>query len=402
VVPGTPNPQEPSLATPPPSQSAADPAASPAWRTTPSGRLRARGLGLALSGTPGSLNAITDVAGVEVGFATLVRGNGALVVGTGPVRTGVTAILPRGREGIATPVLAGAAMLNGNGEMTGSWWIEETGRCELAITITNTHSLGTARDATLKWAAKSGRMAPGQDWGLPVAAETFDGFLNDINGFHVTDEHVFAAIEGARGGPIEIGSVGGGTGMICYGFKGGSGTASRRVHTAGTAFTVGVFAQANFGRTEELTILGVPVGARLAADAAAGATATGGAGSVIVVVATDAPLLPHQLKRLARRVPLGLARTGTIGHHSSGDVFLAFSTANAAATVPTAAPVALEMLPEECLDPLFAAVVEAVEEAVIDVLFANADMTGIDGRTVRALPHAPVLALLAAAGRLAG
>jgi L-aminopeptidase/D-esterase-like protein len=380
-----------------------DTAAVPAaWRTTPAGRRRARGLGLAFPGTPGPCNAITDVAGVEVGYATIVSGDGPLVVGRGPVRTGVTAILPRGRDGIATPVLAGTAMLNGNGEMTGSWWIEETGRCELAVTITNTHSLGTARDATLKWAAKSGRMAPGQDWGLPVAAETFDGFLNDINGFHVSDGHVFAALEGAHGGPIEVGSVGGGTGMVCYGFKGGSGTASRRVAAAGGSFTVGVFAQANFGRTEELTILGVPVGARLAADAAAGATATGGAGSVIVVVATDAPLLPHQLKRLARRVPLGLARTGTIGHHSSGDVFLAFSTANAAATVPAGAPIALQMLPEECLDPLFGAVVEAVEEAVVDVLFANADMTGIDGRTVRALPHAPVLTLLAAAGRLAG
>lgn len=371
-----------------------------AWRATPSGRLRARGLGLALPGTPGPLNAITDVPGVEVGSATLVRGDGPLIVGSGPVRTGVTAILPRGREGIATPVLAGTAMLNGNGEMTGSWWIEETGRCELAITITNTHSLGTARDATLKWAARSGRMAPGQDWGLPVAAETFDGALNDINGFHVGDADVFAALDGARSGAVEVGSVGGGTGMVCYGFKGGSGTASRRVAAAGGTWTVGVFAQANFGRTAELTILGVPVGARLGADA--GATATGGAGSVIVVVATDAPLLPHQLKRLARRVPLGLARTGTIGHHSSGDVFLAFSTANAAVTVPATAPIALEMLPEECLDPLFVAVVEAVEEAVIDVLFANADMTGINGHTARALPQAPVLALLKAAGRIVG
>jgi D-aminopeptidase len=387
----------------PTADSHADTAPVPdAWRTTPAGRRRARGFGLAFPGTPGPFNAVTDVPGVEVGYTTLVRGEGPLVTGAGPVRTGVTAILPRGRAGIATPVLAGATMLNGNGEMTGSWWIEETGRCELAVTITNTHSLGTARDATLKWAARSGLMAPGQDWGLPVAAETFDGFLNDINGFHVADEHVFAALEGARGGPIELGSVGGGTGMICYGFKGGSGTASRRVHTAGTAFTVGAFAQANFGRTEELAILGVPVGAHLAGEAAAGATATGGAGSVIVVVATDAPLLPHQLKRLARRVPLGLARTGTIGHHSSGDVFLAFSTANAAATEPAQGPIPLAMLPEEGLDPLFGAVVESVEEAVIDVLFATADMTGIDGRTVRALPHAPVLALLAAAGRLAG
>lgn len=371
-----------------------------AWRATPAGRVRARGHGLALPGAPGPFNAITDVAGVEVGFATLIAGDGRLAVGRGPVRTGVTAILPRGRAGIATPVLAGTAMLNGNGELTGSWWIEETGRCELAVTITNTHSLGTARDATLKWAARSGRLSPGQDWGLPVAAETFDGVLNDINGFHVRDEDVFAALEAAASGPVETGSVGGGTGMICYGFKGGSGTASRRVAAAGGTYTVAAFVQANFGRTEELTLLGVPVGPRLVADAAAGATATGGAGSVIVVVATDAPLLPHQLKRLARRVPLGLARTGTIGHHSSGDVFLAFSTANPDATTVTDRPIALSMLPEESLDPLFSAVVECVEEAVIDVLFANADMTGIDGRTVRALPREPVLAMLAAAGRL--
>jgi L-aminopeptidase/D-esterase-like protein len=390
-------------------QAATDAGAAPpgagmpvAWRTAPNGRRRARGLGLALPGVPGPFNAITDVAGVEVGVTTLIRGDGPCTPGRGPVRTGVTAILPRGRAGIATPVLAGTAMLNGNGELTGSWWIEETGRCELAVTITNTHSLGTARDATLKWAARSGRMSPGQDWGLPVAAETYDGFLNDINGFHIHDEHVFAALDGAESGPAPTGSVGGGTGMICYGFKGGTGGASRRVTAAGATHTVAVLVQANFGRTEELTILGVPVGIRLPADARAGATATGGAGSVIVVVATDAPLLPHQLKRLARRVPLGLARTGTIGHHSSGDVFLAFTTANAAATVPADGPIALAMLPEESLDPLFCAVVECVEEAVLDVLFANTDMTGIDDRTVRALPHAPVLAMLDAAGRLAG
>lgn len=373
-----------------------------AWQRAPNGRGRARGVGLVLPGVPGPFNAITDVAGVEVGLTTLIRGDGACVPGRGPVRTGVTAILPRGRAGIATPVLAGTAMLNGNGELTGSWWIEETGRCELAITITNTHSLGTARDATLKWASRSGRLSPGQDWGLPVAAETYDGFLNDINGFHIHDEHVFATLEAAEGGAVPTGSVGGGTGMICYGFKGGTGSASRRVEAAGATHTVAALVQANFGRTEELTILGVPVGARLAADSAAGATATGGAGSVIVVVATDAPLLPHQLKRLARRVPLGLARTGTIGHHSSGDVFLAFTTANAAATVPAAQPITLSMLPEESLDPLFGAVVACVEEAVLDVLFANTDMSGLDGRTVRALPHDPVLEFLAAAGRLAG
>jgi len=373
-----------------------------AWARTPAGLVRARGRGVALAGTPGPTNAITDVAGVEVGYATLVRGEGPLVVGAGPVRTGVTAILPRGRAGAGTPVLAGAAMLNGNGEMTGSWWLEETGRCEVAITITNTHAVGTARDATIRWAVERGVFGTGQDWGLPVAAETYDGWLNDINGFHVVTADVLAALDGARGGPIEEGSVGGGTGMICYGFKGGSGTASRRIEAAGGSWILGAFVQANFGRTSDLVVAGVPVGAELAGDRRGdGAVDTGGAGSVIVVVATDAPLLPHQLKRLARRVPVGLARTGTYGQHSSGDIFLAFSTANAAAAGPAAGPITLSMLPEESLDPLFQAVAEAVEEAVLNALFANAAMTGIDGRLVPALPVEAVVARLAAVGRLA-
>jgi D-aminopeptidase len=372
-----------------------------AWWQTPAGRTRARGWGLALPGTPGPLNAITDIAGIEVGYATLVEGDGPLVVGAGPVRTGVTAILPRGRADAGRAVLAGAAALNGNGEMTGAWWIEEVGRAELAITLTNTHSVGLARDATLKWAVRTGVTASGQDWGLPVAAETYDGYLNDINGFHVRDEHVFAALDGARGGPVEEGSVGGGTGMICYGFKGGSGTASRRVAAAGEGFIVGVFVQANFGRTADLVVAGVPVGGDLARTAAAAPADTGGSGSVIAVVATDAPLLPHQLKRLARRVPVGLARTGTYGQHSSGDIFLAVSTANGAATAASPGPIGLTMLPEESLDPLFQAVAEAVEEAVLNALFANEAMTGIDGRRVPALPAEAVIARLAAAGRLA-
>lgn len=372
-----------------------------AWRATPEGRLRARGHGLRLPGTPGPANAITDVAGLEVGFTTLIDGEGPLVVGRGPVRTGVTAVLPRGRAGAGTPVLAGAAMLNGNGEMTGSWWLEEVGRCEAGITITNTHAVGTARDATVRWAVERGLFGSGQDWGLPVAAETFDGWLNDINGFHVRPEHVLAALDGARGGPVEEGSAGGGTGMICYGFKGGTGTASRRVVAAGGEYVVGVLLQANFGRTADLVVAGVPVGATLAGrPEAATAVDTGGAGSVIAVVATDAPLLPHQLKRLARRVPVGLARTGTYGQNSSGDIFLALTTANGAATLPAAVPIALAMLPEESLDPLFQAVAEAVEEAVLNALFANRAMTGIDGRRVEALPADAVLALLAAAGRL--
>lgn len=372
-----------------------------AWRATPAGRLRARGCGLRLPGTPGPLNAITDIAGLEVGFTTLIDGEGPLVVGRGPVRTGVTAILPRGRAGAARPVLAGAAMLNGNGEMTGSWWLEEVGRCEVAVTITNTHAVGTARDATVRWAVESGLFGAGQDWGLPVAAETYDGWLNDINGFHVRPEHVLAALDGARGGPVEEGSVGGGTGMICYGFKGGTGTASRRVVAAGGERVVGVLVQANFGRTEDLVVAGVPVVAALAGrPAPATAVDTGGAGSVIAVVATDAPLLPHQLKRLARRVPVGLARTGTYGQHSSGDIFLALTTANGAAAEPSEVPIALAMLPEESLDPLFQAVAEAVEEAVLNALFANTAMTGIDGRRVEALPVDAVVAMLAAAGRL--
>lgn len=372
-----------------------------AWARTPSGRRRARGWGLRLAGTPGPANAITDVAGVEVGYTTLIRGEGALVVGTGPVRTGVTAILPRGRAGAATPVFAGAAALNGNGEMTGAWWLEEVGRAELAITLTNTHSVGLARDATLRWAVERGVIGgaddAGQDWGLPVAAETWDGWLNDLNGFHVRTEHVLAALDGAAGGPVEEGSVGGGTGMICYGCKGGSGTASRRVRTLGEDCVVGAFVQANFGRREDLAILGVPMAGRL--EGAGAAPTTAGAGSVIAVIATDAPLLPHQLKRLARRVPMGLARTGTFGQHSSGDIFLAFSTANPAAVRGAAAPIRIEMLPEEALDPLFEAVAEAVEEAVLNALFANRDMTGIDDRLVRALPAAEVAAILAAAGR---
>lgn len=371
------------------------------WRATPSGRRRVRGRGVRLAGTPGPLNAITDVAGLEVGFTTLIEGQGALAVGRGPVRTGVTAILPRGRAGASRPVLAGAAMLNGNGEMTGAWWLEEVGRCEVGVTITNTHAVGTARDATVRWAVERGVFGTGQDWGLPVAAETYDGWLNDINGFHVRTEHVLAALDGARGGPIEEGSVGGGTGMICYGFKGGTGTASRRVAAAGGEHIVGVLVQANFGRPPDLVIAGVPVGVALAGEGAASPVDTGGSGSVIAVVATDAPLLPHQLKRLARRVPVGLARTGTSGNHSSGDIFLALTTANGAAAAPADAPIALAMLPEESLDPLFEAVAEAVEEAVLDALFANAAMTGIDDRRVEALPVEAVLALLGAAGRLA-
>jgi len=353
---------------------------------TPSGKLRARGLGLPLPGTPGPLNAITDVAGVEVGYSTLIKGDS--------VRTGVTAILPRGRHGAEAPCLAGHYSFNGNGEMTGTIWIEEAGELQTPVTITNTASCGTARDATLKWLVNNG-IGTGQDWGLPVSAETYDGYLNDINGFHVKDEHVFAALATAASGPLELGSVGGGTGMMTYEFKGGSGTASRQLKAGGKGWMLGTFVQSNFGRRPELTVLGLPVGR----DLTGGEFLDRGTGSIIAVIATDAPLLPHQLKRLARRVPMGLARTGTYGHHSSGDIFLAFSTANAKA-LASAGVRQLDALADSELDPLFEAVAETVEEAVLDALICNGTMSGKDGFTLRALPHHDLVALLKQAGRL--
>lgn len=369
---------------------------SPHWRATPSGRVRGRGLGLPFPGEPGPFNAITDVAGVEVGYATIIRGDGPLVVGQGPVRTGVTAILPRGRDGLGIPCAAGFWSLNGNGEMTGTIWIEESGELDMPVTITNTHSCGVARDATLRWLQP--RLAGLADsWGLPVAAETFDGDLNDINGFHVTADHVFEALDGAKGGALEQGSVGGGTGMICYDFKGGSGTASRRVQAAGEGWTVGVFVQSNFGRRAECTILGVPVGRHIAHGLLRGRPA----GSIIVVVATDAPLGGHQVRKLARRVALGMARTGALGHDSSGDIFLAFSTANAGAyAAPRGSLRRLDMLANADIDPLYEGVVEATEEAIADSMIANATMVGRDGATSIALPHDRLLDLMRRYGRM--
>jgi len=363
---------------------------------TPAGRVRARALGVPFDGAPGANNAITDVAGVEIGYATIIAGEGALVVGRGPVRTGVTAILPRGRADVATPVFAGAFSLNGNGELSGLHWVEESGQCEGPITITNTHSCGLARDATIRWLH---RAVPDQmsAWGLPVAGETYDGELNDINGFHVTTEHVFAAIDGARGGPIELGSVGGGTGMIAYDFKGGSGSASRVAATEAGAFTVGAFVQANFGARRELIVAGVPVGRHLPG----GEVRSRPGGSIIAIVATDAPLMPHQLKRLSRRVALGVGRSGSVSHNGSGDIFLALSTANRAALATDAPRRDLAYLANDALDPLFTAVVEATDEAVIDAMVANQAMTGRDGTTVRALPHDRLRALLRRYNRLA-
>ncbi len=385
--------------------------------SAPDGRPRARGLGLDLPGRPGPYGAITDVPGVEVGAVTLVSGDGPLVPGQGPVRTGVTAILPRGRDGVGVPCAAGWFSLNGNGEMTGTTWIDEVGAFALPVTITNTHAVGPCHRGTIDWVVRH-RPDLAAQWLLPVAAETWDGYLNDINGPHVRAEHAVQALDAARGGPVAEGSVGGGTGMSCYAFKGGSGTSSRLVEHAGTTYTVGVFLQANFGSRSELTVTGVPLGAALADDnpmetepwlATDSARGPAGAGSCIAVVATDAPLLPGQCKALARRVPLGLARTGTSGSHFSGDVFVAFSTGNPGALVsrmPTSARApadaydTLRFVPWGWLDPLFTAVVEAVEEAVLNALVVNADMVGRDGHRSPALPHDRLVAALAAAGRL--
>ena len=349
---------------------------------TPSGKPRARSLGIRFDGEPGEFNAITDIAGVEVGYATLNRGEGRLRTGEGPVRTGVTAILPRGRKQVMAPLFAGGFSLNGNGELTGLHWVEESGLCETPITITNTHSCGLARDATIRWLIE--RLGADFDrWVLPIAGETFDGELNDINGFHVTERDVFQALDEARGGALELGSVGGGTGMICYDFKGGSGSASRCCETAGERYCLGVFVQANFGQRRELMVCGVPVGRHIPG----GEVRSRGASSIIAVAATDAPLLPHQLKRLARRVSLGLARTGSVSHNGSGDLFLALSTANRDALNGRAPRAEATFLANDALDPLFTAVVEASEEAVVDAMIANETMTGRDGLTVTALPH---------------
>ncbi|MEY2545151.1 MAG: D-aminopeptidase [Verrucomicrobiota bacterium] len=363
--------------------------------------VRARDLQILFDGTPGQLNAITDIAGVEVGYTTLISGEGKLEVGKGPVRTGVTAIIPRGHDSLNDPVYAGIFSLNGNGEMTGSHWVEESGFLEGPIVITNTHSVGVARDATIDWRVKHGAADnTGYWWSLPVVAETWDGWLNDINGFHVKPNDVWHALDSAHGGAIEEGSVGGGTGMICYEFKGGNGTASRKIdikagkNGPARAFTVGVFLQANFGRRAGLTIAGVPIGKEIP-----GEVYKEEAGSCIGVVATDAPLLPHQLKRLARRVSLGLARTGTVSGNGSGDVFIAFSTANAKAYNPDQVTHTVETIPNDLLDPLFAGVVQATEEAVVNALIDNHDMTGRDNHRVEALPHERVRELLKKYGR---
>ena len=359
---------------------------------------RARALGVPFGGRPGAVNAITDVPGVEIGHTTLIRGD--------DVRTGVTAIHPRGREEPGTPCAAGVHVLNGNGEMTGVAWVEESGTLAWPVTLTNTNAVGVARDATITWVAERFPVL-GKLWMLPVAAETWDGYLNAIGGGHVTAEVVHEALSAARPGPVDEGSVGGGTGMSCYEWKGGCGTASRLVAYGGDTLTVGAHLQCNFGDRSELTIAGVPVGRELAAGDPRGNGAAGppAPGSVIAVVATDAPLLPGQCAALARRVPLGLARTGTAGGHFSGDLFLAFSTANRGAWatgLPEPAAAGhydeLRFLPWKWMDALFTAVVECVEEAVIDSLVANESMTGRDGHHVPALPLERVVELLRRGG----
>ncbi|MGD0631144.1 MAG: P1 family peptidase [Terracidiphilus sp.] len=369
-------------------------AAVAAAQGDPSSPVRARDLGVPFNGTPGPLDAITDVAGVEVGATTIIRGEGALKVGEGPVRTGVTVILPRGGKD-NDPVYAGWFSLNGNGEMTGTTWVEESGFLEGPVAITNTHSVGTVRDSMIAWGLKHNALR--QPWSLPVVAETFDGFLNDIDGFHVRQEDVFAALDGAKGGPVAEGNTGGGTGMVCYGFKGGTGTASRVLSSAEGGYTVGVLVQCNCGRRPQLTVAGVPVGKEIPqgvpyagvkppSPLPPGSETQGDVGSIIIVVATNAPLLPHQLKRLARRAALGLARTGSTSGNGSGDIFIAFSTANAHADAEPG-PNTVKVVSNERISPLFSATVEATEEAIVNAMVGARTMTGIDGHTVIALPH---------------
>jgi D-aminopeptidase len=363
---------------------------------------RARDLGVPFDGTPGPFNAITDVAGVTVGHTTLISGSGKLRQGYGPVRTGVTAVLPRGADSLSNPVFAGWFAQNGNGEMTGTTWVEESGFLEGPVMITNTHSVGVVRDAVIQWrVAKAGADTTGYFWSLPVVAETWDGWLNDINGFHVKPEHAFHALDTARSGAVEEGSVGGGTGMICNGYKGGIGTSSRHLPPKDGGYTVGVLVQCNYGTRDNLRIAGVAVGREIPAPEPYAFMPSDIAerGSIIVVVATDAPLLAHQLKRVAHRVSLGLGRNGSIAGNGSGDIFIAFSTANSGAAVEGRV-VDLKMLPNDSLDPVFRATVEATEEAVVNALVAAQDMTGADDHRVIALPHAALQAVLKKYNRL--
>ena len=357
---------------------------------------RARDLGVPFDGAPGQLNAITDVKGVEVGQTTLISGSGPLKIGVGPVRTGVTAILPRGHN-FKDSVFAAWFTLNGNGEMTGTTWVEDSGFLDGPVMITNTHSVGVVRDAVIAWRVKNA--APDDDgywWSLPVVAETWDGELNDINGFHVKPEHVFHALDSAKGGPVEEGSVGGGTGMICNEFKGGIGTSSRVLDSKYGGYTVGVLVQCNYGSRSQLRIAGVPVGREIGEHT----VRDDDIGSIIVVVATDAPLIPTQLKRVARKVSLGLGRDGSFSGDGSGDIFIAFSTANPGAAEPKGVH-QLTMLPNQRLNPIFLATVQATEEAVINAMVAAKTMKGINDVEVIGLPHDRLREVLKKYNRLA-
>jgi D-aminopeptidase len=356
---------------------------------------RARDLGVPFDGTPGAYNAITDVKGVEVGHTTLISGEGALVVGKGPVRTGVTAIHPRGKTS-NDAVFAAWFTLNGNGEMTGTTWVDDSGFLNGPVMITNTHSVGTVRDAVIQWKVKHGSPdMEGYWWSLPVVAETWDGYLNDINGFHVKPEDAWHALDAAHSGRVEEGNVGGGTGMICNEFKGGIGTSSRVLDAKSGGFTVGVLVQCNYGSRDQLRIAGINVGREIPEHT----IWQGDMGSIIVVVATDAPLIPTQLKRIARKVSLGLGRDGSYSGDGSGDIFLAFSTANPGA-VGSGGLRQLSMLPNDSLDPIFLATVQATEEAVVNAMIAAETMTGINQHTVIALPHDRLREVLARHDRL--
>lgn len=357
---------------------------------------RARDLGIPFTGTPGPFNAITDVKGVEVGYSTIISGQGKNIRGQGPVRTGVTAILPRGRNN--NPVYANWYTLNGNGEMTGTTWITESGFLETPIMITNTNSVGVVRDAVLKWFVKTGWYKEDFWYTYPVVAETYDGFLNDIYGFHVKESHAFEALDSARSGKLQEGNVGGGTGMMCLGFKGGTGTASRVMKINNKTYTLGVLVQSNFGSKNHFTIAGVPIGKELRDTLnyefkKAPSYRQAGDGSIIVVVATDAPLLPHQLKRIAARVPLGVGIVGGRGENGSGDIFIAFSTANPNAFQRNQLT-QVEELPNDFMNPLFDATVQAVEEAIINAMVAAETMEGINGNKAYALPHGAVMEIL--------
>ncbi len=343
---------------------------------------RARDLGIPFDGTPGALNAITDVQGVEVGFSTIIAGHGKLEIGKGPVRTGVTAVLPRGKK-FQDQVFAAWATLNGNGEMTGTTWVEESGFLEGPVMITNTHSVGVVHNGVIAWGIKrDGKKI--QPVSLPVVAETWDGFLNDINGFHVKPEHVFESLDKAASGKVAEGNVGGGTGMVAHQFKGGTGTSSRKLSDKAGGYTVGVLVQANYGTRNGLTIAGVPVGKEITDLMPKRADVD--QGSIIVVIATDAPLLPHELKRVAKRATLGIAKTGGVGSNSSGDIFIAFSTANAGASRDSGL-VNVTMLPNNRINEIFTATVQATEEAIINAMVAAETMTGVNGNTVYAIPH---------------